>query len=482
MFDSAKPNILIIIADSLRADFLSCYGGRVPAQNLNQVAESGIKFENAYSQGPQSAVSHASLFTGRYPSNIGVTRSPEPMKETTSPTLAGWLRDNGYRTYGIAGPGKMSSAYGYDRGFEDYYESYNSFPGYLSTDFLKEVITKPRKRKPLLKEWIRTATRGQDKKTELKFDYLQQALRRSERPFFGIMNTTVTHYPYNAPRPYKTQERPETVRSKYQFIDYLRQEEGDEHHRVDHPDVRYHRLRDATTFEGRAKYASDPSWLNEAELDVLRDWYAATIRYFDEKIGEFIEQVKDVEDTLVIITADHGEHFGEHGVIQHGWSWFDECHRVPLIFSDVDTDRLNPEQYVSLIDLFPSICDLADIPIPEQVDGESVFRGSKQFSISEIGRVGNKGRDLLDDGHGDRFSLGRKYIRNEDWLYVLKSDGTEEWYKRPSEQSVSDDESGDEKLRQILLDRVPDFVSVRDENPGDIPDEVKSNLEDLGYL
>jgi arylsulfatase A-like enzyme len=482
MVDSSKPNILIIIADSLRADFLSCYGGRVPTQNIDQVASSGIKFENAYSQGPQSAVSHASMFTGRYPSNIGVTRSPEPMKDTTSPTIAGWLRDHGYRTFGIAGPGKMSSEYGYDRGFDDYYESYNSFPDYLSTDFLKAVITEPRKRKPLLKQWVRTATRGVDEKTGFKFDYLQQELRRSEKPFFGVMNTTVTHYPYNPPRPYKTQENPETMRSKYMFIDYLLREDVERAHPVDHPDVRPHRLRESATFEGRAKYASDPSWLNEAELDVLRDWYAGTIRYFDEKIGEFMNQVEDIEDTLVIITGDHGEHFGEHGVIQHGWSWFDECHRVPLIFSDVDTDRLDSGQYASLIDLFPSICDLVDIPIPEQIDGESLFRSNKQFSISEIDRVGNKGRDLLDDEHWDRFSVGRKYIRNDDWLYVLNSDGTEEWYRRPSEQLVSNNESGDEELKQILLERIPDFVSSRDENPEDIPDDLKSNLEDLGYL
>lgn len=375
----------------------------------------------------------------------------------------------------------MSSAYGYDRGFEDYYETYESFPGYLSTDFLKEVVTKSRKRKPLLKQWIRTATRGEDEKTELKFDYLHQELRRSERPFFGVMNTTVTHYPYNPPRPYKTQEHPETVRSRYQFIDYLRREEGDEHHRVDDPDVRNARLRDAATFEGRAKYASDPSWLNEAELDVLRDWYAGTIRYFDEKLGEFMRRVEDSENTLVIITGDHGEHFGEHGVIQHGWSWFDECHRVPLIFSETETDSLDPEQYVSLIDLFPSICDLADIPVPDHVDGESLFRSNKQYAISEIGRVGGKGEELLDDEHWDRFSVARKYIRSDEWLYVLRSDGAEEWYRRPSEQPV-DTESGDERLKQILLDSVPDFVSEHDETPEEVPDEVKSNLEELGYL
>jgi arylsulfatase A-like enzyme len=482
MSNVESPNIIIIIADSLRADFLTCYGGRVETPNLDQLAKSGTKFDKAYSQGPQSAVSHASMFTGKYPSNIGVVRSPNSMNDTSCPTIAEWLKKHGYKTYGIAGPGKMSSDYGYDRGFEEYYETYYDAPSYLSKEYIQEIITQP-ERKELAKQWIRTATRGPDRRTGVKFDYLRRELNQSDRPFFGVMNTTVTHYQYNAPRPYKSQECPEIERSKFEFIDYLKHKYKDFNiwsHRVNNPEVRDDRIQEFSTLESRAKYASDPSWLNDQELSVLRDWYAATIRYFDEKLGEFLEQIADSENTVVIITADHGEHFGEHGVIHHGWSWFDECHRVPLVFSELTSESDSSEQYASLVDLFPTICDITDTPTPENVDGESLLTSNRQYAISEVGPVTKRGKELLDDEKKNKFDIGRKYIRNDDWLFVAQSDGIEEWYKRPSEEKV--DITGDKKLKQRLLSATPDFTPMTSTKKDSIPDKLESNLKDLGYI
>jgi arylsulfatase A-like enzyme len=149
-----KPNVLLLIFDALRADFLSCYGGPADTPTLDRLAEGGTLFEQAYSVSSGTPVSHAAMFSGQYPSETGVVGQTDVPQDI--PLIASWLRDTGYDTFGIRGPGRMGSEWDFDRGFDEYFERGTDMPKYTSPEFLKYVLFEDRLRPLLLKDLVRT--------------------------------------------------------------------------------------------------------------------------------------------------------------------------------------------------------------------------------------------------------------------------------------------------------------------------------------
>jgi len=139
------------------------------------------------------------------------------------PLLVSWLRDHGYDTFGIPGPSRMGSMWGYDRGFDEYYEAYSDdHPSYTSFEVVRKVLSEPRLRRLLLKDFGRTVTKGRDSLTSFKFDLLADRVEHDlEPPFFGMVNTTVVHSPYDPPRPFKERATPELKRPRWFFLEYL---------------------------------------------------------------------------------------------------------------------------------------------------------------------------------------------------------------------------------------------------------------------
>lgn len=479
--ERGRPNVLLLIFDTLRPDYLSCYGGPVETPGIDAVAKRGITFENAYAAGPGTAISHASLFTGQYPTHNGVADQVEIPEDV--PTMASWFRDAGYETYGIAGPSRMSSNFGYERGFDRYLERYFEVPPHLSTDYLTEVILNDELRRPLVEEFVSTIFYGKDKYTRFRFRALQEKLAALSRPFFALANFPTVHAPYAPPRPYKTEATPELSRPKYEFIEHLTGREES----LDKDDIRSDRVYEAQFFEGISQFLRDPDYLNEAELELLRTWYSASIRYLNDRFtwfDEFLQRNGVLDDTIVILMADHGEHIGEHGLLGHSYKLFEENLRVPLIISGPGIPAgERRSDFVSLVDIFDTVCDVAGLKPPDSTDGQSLFTGQQRSAAyAEDGIRPRPHTDGMEEHRRAEFTLGRKAVRTEEYLYVLRSDGTERMFDRPDEERIEDpDEDELERYREMVTEELSsDFVTVNGSTVDD--DRLEENLRHLGYI
>lgn len=482
--DAAQPNFLLVVCDSLRADYLSSYGGDVRAETFDSLAERGTLFERAFAAGPGSPISHAALFSGQYPSTSGVGAQTDV--PTGIPLLAAHLREVGYDTFGMPGPSRIGSHWGYDRGFDEYLEKWSDIPSAVSVEDLQAAIEDPDLVRPMPAEFLRRARYGHDKYTSYLLDIFERKIRGLEEPYFGFINLTTVHTPYDPPRPYKQEATPGLDRPRTGIGDLLG---GEETHEDD--DVRLDRLTTAQIHEGVPRYYADSSYLTDAELDVLRGWYRASIRYLDDRLVrtlDHLEATGELDDTVVILTADHGEGLGDHGLLKHMLSHFESVLSVPLVLSGPGVpEGVRRSDFASLIDVFPTVCDVAGIDPPPEIDGRSLFgpesqRRSRVFAENGPRELSDTYREHLSEEAFDRFGRALKSVRTDDYLFTLDSAGEERLYRLPDEEEVPPSDSSVDELRAALLDELGETFPPGSGSTGDIDGPVESNLRQLGYI
>lgn len=311
------PNILLVVADTLRRDHMSCYGyPRKTTPNLDRFAESSILFEKAFSQAPLTVPSLASLLTGTYPtthcalSNVG-TLAEENL------SLAEVLKDGGYQTAAFVSNGVLLNSRNLQQGF-DLFD--NRFTRYERNRSIPERIAQETTGKAV--DWLRKAKSG---------------------PFFLFVHYQDPHGPYIPPPPFQNA-----------FL-----EDG-----LDSPPER------ELSF---AKKNDEPGGIppyqrirNQRSLRYYVSQYDGEILYMDHWIGKLIEALEDLhleKNTLVVFTADHGESLGERNwYFQHGQSLSEELIRVPLIFRPLEGKPGKREEMVQLVDLFPTLVECTGLP------------------------------------------------------------------------------------------------------------------------
>lgn len=323
-----RPNILLITLDTTRADHLSCYGyGRNTTPNVDQVAQESHIFRHAVSTSSWTLPAHASLFTGTYPSRHGARFAP---KESTAnsplhvnclddklPTLAEVLLENGYVTAGIGGGPWFHQKFGLGRGFSFY-------------------------RDPAIENGAQWMSRTAEEVNEIALAWLQ---KNHHRPFFLFINYFDPHTPYSAPHPFST---------------WFGQPPG---------------VTDA--FEVTDKLMRDGEKLSDMEFQSLLLAYDNEIAYADFYLGKLLDEMKKVGvyyNTIIIITSDHGEYFGEHDLLTHSVMVYEEVVRIPLIirFPHGIDEKAPVDEYVQLTDIMPTILSELDIPIPAEVQGQVI--------------------------------------------------------------------------------------------------------------
>lgn len=503
-----RPNVLLLIFDTLRRDAVSRYGpgadgtsaaataasasasasafasASTPA--FDSVAERGTTFDRAFAAGPFTPPSHGALFSGRYPSDTGFA-GPWPAMPADVTLLAERLREAGYDTLGVPGPAKMGSATGLDRGFDDYYEVYEEVAERPSAAYLRQLLTDEFVRR----DFLRLCTRGNDYYTQIKFERLREMIASAEPPFFGMANVTTAHAPYDPPRPYKRSRTPELSRPRIPLV-----EEFADAERLDRDDVRADRLfRAADGGDGdriALRQYEDGSYLSEAELDVLRRWYLASVDYLDDRLAAFLawfERRGYADDTVVILTSDHGECFGEHGAMYHGTFLHDPVLRVPLAVAGPGVPEGRRRDPVSLVDLFDTICDLAGVDAPPETAGRPLFGDAEsrdavfaEEAITEL--TDPAAHEAASAATRREFELGRKSIRTADRRYELRSDGSERLYRADGERIVDPDESAVAPLRDRLIRTLGrEFPRADgDESDAELSAGVERNLRELGYI
>ncbi|MGY2977860.1 arylsulfatase A-like enzyme [Thermostichus sp. OS-CIW-31] len=348
-----RPNILLIVLDTQRADRLSCYWSEAErarqlptSPNLDRLAAESTLFERAIAPAQWTIPSHASLFTGEYPSTHQTVQADLELSPAL-PTLAELLQLSGYTTVGFCNnPLVGILKNGLRRGFETFYNYGGALP------------TRPPEGTPLpapLNRWLAAYTQfwrrlsypvqnafaRSDTLFQLALHpwfaslwtrllnfkgntaasiadlnrYLQQmARRRSDpgaRPFFCFVNLMEPHLPYWPPEPFVQKYAP-YFKSNREARDFLRQYNAQPYRWM----------------------APLPQPLSPLQAQVLRDIYDAEVAYQDHLLGSVFDTLRHTgleQNTLVAIVADHGEGLGEHDFVGHAFVVYEELIRVPLI-------------------------------------------------------------------------------------------------------------------------------------------------------
>ncbi|KTG10449.1 sulfatase [Haloprofundus marisrubri] len=491
--DAPSSNVLLVICDTLRVDALSCYADDAPpTPNLDRLAAEGTTFENAFAVGSWTPPSHGAVFTGRYPSETGFGGA-WPSLSPGETTMAERFGEAGYDTIGIPGPSKMGSPVGLDRGFDEYYEVYEEMEKRPSVPYLRQVLTDEFVRRDL---W-RLATRGNDYYTRIKVEKLQRYISEADAPWFAMANLTTVHAPYWVPNPYMREETSELQRPFFPLLEEFLPSTV----RFDRDDVRPERLfaaadgASATSIAMRQYETGD--YLNEAELSVLRAWYRACVRYLDSQLGELFDWLDETgrrEETHVVLTSDHGECFGEHGAMYHGYFLHDELLHVPLVVSgpDVPSDARRSD-LVSLVDLFDTLCDLSGIEAPEKTSGRALFgaggdetdaHGERDAVFAETAIMDESDREAaaeVSEETRSAFETGKKSIRTQSHRFERRSDGREYLYDVQTGDEVDDAEL-EESLREQLTETLGEEFVVDGQREREYSAGVERNLRELGYL
>lgn len=320
-----KPNILLIMTDQLRADYLGCYGADwLETPNLDRLAAGGTRFTRCTVNNPICTPSRASIMTGQDLPGHGVYRLHDvlPDGETLFPERL--RRDSGYRTalYGklhVSGRAEEEERRHPQDGFEAYEWCIEScvsmesrFNGYVSwlkdrdPEFLADLKTRQRKvlHHPEEVHFTRWAT-------ERTCDYIRER-SDSDDPFFCMMSIFDPHNPYE---------------------DYpLSMEARVDREKLPVPVVREGDLPAAAEFERQGNYLG--SGIGAADIEKMRFGYSASIAFADQEIGKVLDTLEAcgvAENTLVIFASDHGDALGDHGMMVKGVALYDPVIRVPLI-------------------------------------------------------------------------------------------------------------------------------------------------------
>jgi len=313
---SQRPNVIIVVLDSLRADHVACYGyplGTTP--NLDRLASEGVRFAQAQSQAPWTPASMASMFTSLYPHEaapVQVSMEPPP----GSPTLAETLARAGYTTGVVSSHLFISPNLGHARGVHYF----------LSTKDTAEACAQG------VATWLE---------------------RHAQEPFFLYVHCYDPHHDYQPP-----------MRLRERFLGALQTRNV------------YVRKGDPT-MHNQGVFGGWKT-LTQEDVDYLRALYDADIAYADEQTGRMLADLARLglrQRTLMIVTADHGEEFMEHGGMAHGRILYQQVLHVPLIMAFPGNRWRGTvvPGLVRLLDVAPTVLAVAGVPVPQGMRGRSLL-------------------------------------------------------------------------------------------------------------
>jgi arylsulfatase A-like enzyme len=428
--DSKRPNIILIVVDTLRADHLSCYGyHRNTTPNIDQLASKGVLFNDAIATAPWTLPSIASIMTSQYPSALGIKKNITAI-DNRFPMLAEKLKELNYTTCGIVSHVLVSSNLGFGKGFDYYTEKgVVDHKGSSSAEITNKATS-----------------------------FLQNS---QQEPFFLFLHYFDPHYYYLLHEKYNYYPSyMGKIRSGHPILDLWKRR-----HRLSEDDIKY-----------------------------LVALYDSEIAFTDQYIGQLLSILKKqrfFDNSIIIITADHGEEFMERDWIGHTITLYQELIRVPLIIKFPENTNQIIEHPVSLIDIVPTIYDKLGLQIPYSFDGQSLDLSQKKTIktrpiFSETFYSLNYGSKPADPIALRALILGQKKLIYDDIkkskkIYNLSSDPLEQ------HNLLDQNRKGDKTLTDLLSK----WANYMDEKQGQGPvqqgeelltPEQRKKLETLGYL
>ena len=314
-------HVVVLSADALRADHLSCYGyHRETSPVLDDLVAESLRFTDAYSASSHTREAVPALLTGEYPDS-----AVDEDYRLASETVASTLSERGFATGGFHSNPFISRAYGFDRGFDTFDDDLH-FGQHRFVALAQRALDKLRNRHYARATGI----------NERSLDWIDSL--DEDQPFFLWNHYMDTHGPYEPLAEYART--------------YLDQPVSDG---------------DAQSLYQRA--IADPDSITDDEHEQLIDLYDAEIRYNDAQIGAFLDSLRErdlLERSLVIVTADHGDAFGEHGYYEHPRYLHEELTHVPLLVRPPGGAGEVASTPVSTLDIVATIEDELGVEIPSE--------------------------------------------------------------------------------------------------------------------
>jgi arylsulfatase A-like enzyme len=418
---AGAQNVLLIVWDTVRAASTSLHGYRRPTTpNLIRLASRGVRFDRAFAASSWTLPSHASMLTGRWPHELRVTWKT-PVRDGV-PTLAGYLASHGYATAGfVANLDYCSRETGLARGFA-HYEDFS----YSVSDTFNRYIALGRRIDnsmwtSMIDGWVeRTTGHWYDliprSKEHLKnADAINDAFLRwlgkqpkKGRPFFAFLNFNDAHTPYEVPD--KSIPgfglRPRSSRERQMLKGFM---------------------------------GIDKTTLSSDDVQLATDVYDDCIAYLDRRLGLLLDELSRqgaLENTLVVVTSDHGEHLGDHGLFFHGGSLYRQLVQVPLLIlgkNGIPVGRTVAEP-VSLCDLPATLLDLLGLGPDHPFMGRSVARYWQPRSASvpivadPLLMETTKPELIVNDGREPAAKGPMKAVVAAGMHYIQMGNGSEELY------------------------------------------------------
>jgi arylsulfatase A-like enzyme len=421
------PNIVLISIDSLRADHLHSYGyARNTSPNLDSVAAQGTVFETVISPTSWTLPAHMTLMTSLDPEAHGVITNRLRLRRGID-TLPQQLQRSGYATAGFVSATYLDGLYGFSRGFDEY------------DDYTLLRVAGEKSRTAITSQQV----------AQRAVDYLQKrSSAKDQRPFFLFLHFFDVHYDYNPPPPYA-------------------------------------RMFDAA-YAGRATGNVDTvrPGMPSRDLNHVVALYDGEIAWVDANIGKILSSLRALgldDNTIVAITADHGEEFLEHGQAAHYKTLYDEVLRVPLLIrypGHVASGRRVQGQ-VRLMDVAPTLLSLAGLPVPHPRLGTEarslacLLTSPLPHRAPNLPAFGDLRGEVASVRTGDA-KLIRNLRTNKEEFYDLDHDPGE----RMNIDAISQIER--DQLRIILTRWRSSAPAVNDQ--ADLDEEEKAALKSLGYM
>lgn len=460
--DAARPNVLLIVVDTWRADRLPAYGyaaGSTPA--LDRFGEDAVRFERFYTNSSWTRPSFATLYTGRYPSSHQVHLKTDALPDEVV-TLAETLHGHGYATAGFVTNYNTGPNFNYQQGFDTYHflepdlvlGTEHGFGARVPTGAVSQVVGTdiiamaellPLRLYQRFFSLISTAsddvspgTAYHDAET-LTGEVLGWLEDAPEAPFFLTVGYMDPHHPFFA--------------HPYDGIGYTRAAH-------EHPDPE--------------------------DVPRMRSLYDGEITYWDQQFGVLMDDLRErdlYDDMLIVVTSDHGEEFGEHGGFYHGTTIYEEVVHVPLFVKLPQNQRAGTTvgHWVEEADLMPTILARVGAEIPSGVQGNSLDEGSP-FVLTEENHEGHILASL------------RTEVDGVAWLVITANEDNPRG-QRPVELYNVDEDPMQERdlaerepeLTSTLLERL---ASARlaaaqgavERSSVELTDEDRDRLRALGYI
>ncbi len=442
--DAGRPNIILVMNDTMRADYAGIYGNEQNlTPHLDALAGDGLTYDNAFANSSWTRPSVATILTGRYASSHTAMLKGSVLPDEIT-TLAEALEKGGYENVARVTNYNLTPFFNFDQGFHDYVYLTPTLP-LGATDEQSKLI--------FIEVYKKVAAKLRGNK-EVPEDYyvigevvsknaLERIDRRDEkRPFFMFLAYMDVHDPY----------------FRHPFDGY-----GISHRANPNPD--------------------------DSMIEEMKELYAGEVAYWDEQLGALLSGLKQrdlYDETLIVVVSDHGEEFGEHGGFWHGTTLYDEQLHVVFVVKPPTSfgmgGGVHLTDWVGLVDVAPMILDTAGLPIPEEMQGSAKPASARTPIFAEEDHQGNvlSSVRMMKDGAALKIiEANEGNPRGVDplELYDVGAD--------PGEQrdlTGKAEEKTAQMLEALKKHRAMALEGRAQAHTGELNDAMKKKLDQLGYM